>query len=157
MFHRNLLSHGPLERYVKLRVAHAPRIPGTFPPPPRFSDPDMYHDTCVTHVPWCMSGSLASCFLWSRWWGTRSRHSRRMRNRRFYVSGERPMGTHEKHRDEAWLLYTPGIREISPRFHEIFGQHLSTKRKIGPGKGNRIRTDLISLIYIHTCIIILQW
>ena len=22
------------------------------------SDPDMHHGTCVTHVPWCMSGSL---------------------------------------------------------------------------------------------------
>ena len=22
------------------------------------SDPGMHHDTCVTHVPWCMSGSL---------------------------------------------------------------------------------------------------
>ena len=33
-------------------------------PHPRFqgkplvSDPDMHHCTCVTHVPWCMSGSL---------------------------------------------------------------------------------------------------
>ena len=33
-------------------------------PHPRFqrkplvSDPDMHHGTCVTHVPWCMSGSL---------------------------------------------------------------------------------------------------
>ena len=25
---------------------------------PLVSDPDMYHGTCVTHVPWCMSGSL---------------------------------------------------------------------------------------------------
>ena len=25
---------------------------------PRVSDPDMHHGTCVTHVPWCMSGSL---------------------------------------------------------------------------------------------------
>ena len=25
---------------------------------PLFSDPDMHHGTCVTHVPWCMSGSL---------------------------------------------------------------------------------------------------
>ena len=26
--------HGPLTRYVKLRVAHAPGMPGTFSPPP---------------------------------------------------------------------------------------------------------------------------
>ena len=24
------------------------------------NDPGMHHDTCVTHVPWCMSGSLTS-------------------------------------------------------------------------------------------------
>ena len=55
--------HGPLARYVILWVAHAPGMPGTFSPPPRFSDPDMHHGTCVTHVPWCMSGSLTSSFL----------------------------------------------------------------------------------------------
>ena len=25
------------------------------------SDPSMHHFTCVTHVPWCMSGSLTRC------------------------------------------------------------------------------------------------
>ena len=50
----------------KIAGAHAPEMPGTFSPPPRVSDPDMHHGTCVTHVPWCMPGSLASGFLWSR-------------------------------------------------------------------------------------------
>ena len=59
--------YGPASRYVKLRVAHAPGMPGTFSQPLRASDPDMHHDTCVTHVPWCMPGSLTSSFLWSRW------------------------------------------------------------------------------------------
>ena len=27
---------------------------------PGLSDPDMHHGTCVTHVSWCMSGSLTS-------------------------------------------------------------------------------------------------
>ena len=40
--------------------AHAPGIPGTFSPPARVSDPDMHHGTCVTHVPWCMPGSLTN-------------------------------------------------------------------------------------------------
>ena len=80
-----------LARYVKLQVAHAPGMPGTFSPPPRVSDPDMQHGTCVTHVPWCMPGSLTSGFLWSWWQGKRSRHSRRMRSPKFYVSGKRPM------------------------------------------------------------------
>ena len=59
-------SHGLLAWYVKLRVAHAPWIPGTFSPPPRVNDPDMHHGTCMTHVPWCMPGSLTSGFLLSR-------------------------------------------------------------------------------------------
>ena len=93
-----VLAYGPLARYVKLRVAHAPRMPGTFSPPSRVSDPDMHHGTCITHVPWCMPGSLTTCFLWSRWQGKRSRHSRRMHNPQFYVSGKRPM-----------MLYSWGI------------------------------------------------
>ena len=95
----NGCPNGPLARYVNLRVAHAPGIPGipgTFSPPPRVSDPDMHHGTCVTHVPWCMSGSLTSGFLRSRWRGKRSRHSRR--NPQFYVSGKRPITT-------IWLEY----------------------------------------------------
>ena len=60
-------SHGPLVRYVKLRVVHAPGMAGTFSPPPRVSDPEMHHGTCVSHVPWCMPGSLTSGFPWSRW------------------------------------------------------------------------------------------
>ena len=55
----------------------------------RVSDPDMHHGTCVTHVPWCMPGSLTGGFLWSRWLGKRSRLSRCMRNPQFYVSGKR--------------------------------------------------------------------
>ena len=72
-------KHGPYARNVKLRVAHAP---GTFSPPPLIS---------VTHVPGCMPGSVISGFLWNQWQGKRSRHSRRMRNPQFYVSGKRPM------------------------------------------------------------------
>ena len=77
-------DHEPLARYVKIRVAH---VPGT----PRVMDPDMHHGTCVTHVPLCMSGSIASGFLWSRCREKHSRHSRRMRNPQFSLSGKRPM------------------------------------------------------------------
>ena len=65
-------------------------MPGTFSPPQRVSDTDIHHGTCVTHVPWCMSGSLTSGSLWSRWRGKRSRHSQRMHNPQEYVSGKRP-------------------------------------------------------------------
>ena len=88
---KELSNHRPLTRYVKLRVAQAPGISGTFSPPPRVSDPNMHHSTCVTQAPWCMPGLLTSGFLWSRWRGKGSRHCRRMRNQQFYVSGKRPM------------------------------------------------------------------
>ena len=45
---------------------------------------------CVS-VSSCMTGSLTSHFLWSRWRGKRPRHSRRMHNPQFYVSGKRTM------------------------------------------------------------------
>ena len=56
-------THGSLARYVKVRIAHAPGMQGTFSPPPWVSDPDMHHGTCVTHVPWCKPESLISGFL----------------------------------------------------------------------------------------------
>ena len=42
----------------------------------------------VTHVPWCLPGSLTHGFLRRRWWGKRSR---RIRNLQFYLSGKRPI------------------------------------------------------------------
>ena len=98
-------GYGPLARYLRLRVAHAPGMPGTYSPPPRVSDPDMHHSMCV--MPWCMSGSLTSGFLWSRWRGKCSRHSRRTRNTQFYVSGKRPM----------FLVQIQSIRPDYARLH----------------------------------------
>ena len=60
----NISSYnGPLARYVKLRVAHTPGMLGTVSPHRLqrkllVSYPGMHHGTCVTKVPWCMSGSL---------------------------------------------------------------------------------------------------
>ena len=84
-------QNGPLTRYTKLRVAHAPGMPATFPRhrlqrKPLVSDPDMHHGTCMTHVPWCMSGSL------NRGGGEKVPGiPGAMRNPQNYVSGERPM------------------------------------------------------------------
>ena len=63
----------------------------TFSALPRVSNPDVHHGKCVTHVPWCLPGSLTSSSLWCRWRGKRSRHSRCMRTAQFYVSGKRPI------------------------------------------------------------------
>ena len=76
----------------KLRVAHAPRMLGTFSPPLRASEPGIHDDTCMTHVPWCMPESLTSGFLWRCWRGNHYRQSRPMHNQQFYVSGKRPIG-----------------------------------------------------------------
>ena len=83
--------HGPLTRYAKLRVAHVPWMPGKFSPAPQVSDPDIHHGMCMTHMPWCMPGLLTSGFIWIRWRGKCSRHSRRMCNLQFCLSGKRPM------------------------------------------------------------------
>ena len=66
---RYCIYHGPLTRYVKLRMR--PECRGCFPRQTRVNDPDMHHGTCVTPT---------SGFHWIRWWGKRSRHSRCMRN-----------------------------------------------------------------------------
>ena len=73
-------SYGPLTRYVTLRVAHAPGMPGTFSPtadvkgnrkleiPARASR--TCHDACRDRLPASLRGK-------------RSRHSRRMRTHSF--------------------------------------------------------------------------
>ena len=92
-FGAEILFYGLLARCIKLRFAHAPRMPGTYSPPPRRSDPDMHLGMCWTHVPWCLPRSLTSGFLWNRRRGKGSWHSRRMRNPKFYVSGKRPINS----------------------------------------------------------------
>ena len=65
------------ERFPRHRLKRKPLI----------SDLGMHHGTCMTHVPWCISGSLPPVR------GKRSRHSRRMRTPQFCVSGKRPILT----------------------------------------------------------------
>ena len=55
------MQHGPLTRYVKLRVVHAPgAVHQELFPRHRLQRKLLVgdHGTCVTHVSWCMSGSL---------------------------------------------------------------------------------------------------
>ena len=66
-------------------------MPGTFSLPPQVSDPDMHHDTCVTHVPWWMPGSLISGFLWSRRWGETFPAFPVLAQPAIYVSSKRPV------------------------------------------------------------------
>ena len=68
-------------------------MPGTFSPPPRVSDSDINHGTCVTHVSWCMPGSLTSDFLWNRRRGKTFPAFLAHAQSAFYVSGKRPIAT----------------------------------------------------------------
>ena len=63
----------------------------SFPRHRRLAIPTCITARAVTHVPWCMPGSLTRGFLWSRWRGKYSRHSRRMHNPQFHVSGKGPL------------------------------------------------------------------
>ena len=70
-----IYARGPLARYLKLGVAHAPGIPGTILPPPRVTIP-----TCTTARAWRTCRDAY-----------RGRHSQRMRNTQFYSSGKMPI------------------------------------------------------------------
>ena len=81
--HLRCLRHGPLTRYVKLRVAHAPGMPGTFSPDAEFKGKrELAIPACITARAWrtcrdacrdCLPAVAGKC----------SRHSRRMRTRNF--------------------------------------------------------------------------
>ena len=85
----NTFVNWPLARYVKLWVAHAPGMSGTFSR--AVSDSGMHHGTCVTLMAWCMSGSLTNSFFGCRWRGKRFLHSWHMRNPQSFLSGKRPI------------------------------------------------------------------
>ena len=80
--------HGPLTKCVKLRVVHAPGMPGTFSPPPTSketaSQGPWHASRHVRHARVVMHVRMAN----QRWQEKRSRHSRHMRNPQFYVSGK---------------------------------------------------------------------
>ena len=84
-------SNGSPTRYVKLRIAHAPGMPGSFSPPPTSKDTASWRSQHASrHVRYAravMHVGIAN----PRWRGKRSRHSWRMHNPQFYVSGKRPM------------------------------------------------------------------
>ena len=81
--------HGPLTRYVKLRVAHAPGMPGTFSPPPTSKEAASQRSRHASRHVRDARAEMHVGIANPRWRGKRSRHSRRMRNPQFYVSGRR--------------------------------------------------------------------
>ena len=81
--------NGPLTRYAKLRVAHAPGIPGTFSPPrpskENASERSRHASQHVRRARAVMRVGIVNMR------GKRSWHSQRMRDPQFCVSGKRPM------------------------------------------------------------------
>ena len=86
--------HGPLTRYVKVRIAHAPGMQGTFSPPSTLkesaSKQSRQASRHVRHARAVMYVGIAN----PQWRGKRSRHSQRMRRPQLYVSGKRPIERH---------------------------------------------------------------
>ena len=81
--------NGPLTRYANLQIAHVSRMPGTLSPwstsrKPLVSDPCVHHARALMHL------GIAK----PRWREKRSRHSWRMRNPPFCISGKRSMPWH---------------------------------------------------------------
>ena len=113
---RNKQVHGPLTRYVKLRVRMRRECRECFPRHRGKAIPP-----CIT------ARASTSGFLWNRWGGgggggggERSRHSWCMRNPQFYVSGKRPMASTstriKKHiRDQ--YVYAPSQWEMALHYN----------------------------------------
>ena len=99
--------HGPLARYVKLRVRMRRECRERFPRHRRWAIP-----TCITARASrtcrdaCRDRQLSVSFEIGGG-GKRSRHSRRMRNLQFYVSGKRPMMAKHKWIYLWKLAYSP--------------------------------------------------
>ena len=83
------IQNGPLTRYVKLRVAHAPGMPGTFSPPPTSKENASQR---TRHPSRHVRDARAVMHVGISNLRGRGKRSRRMRNPQFYVSGKRPIG-----------------------------------------------------------------
>ena len=98
-------AHGPLTRYVKLQVAHAPGMPGTFSPAADFKG---YRKLAI---PACITARDARAVMhvgiaYLRWRGKRSRHSRRMRTRNFAYLARGPWPSLFPWSGYSWHLFT---------------------------------------------------
>ena len=108
--------HGPLARYANLRVRMRRECRERFPRHHRQAIP-----TCITARAWrtcrdaCRDRYLAVSFEIGGG-GKRSRHSRRMRNLQFYVSGKWPMGK--------WVKAVHAILYLS--YNSLWLQYVNT-------------------------------
>ena len=86
------------------------------------SDPGMHHNTCVTHIPWCRPGTDP------RWRGKLSRHSRRMRNPQFYLSGKRPVNRSLSSKRKYHIMLLP--RNDNKKKHNFCVLNHTTRKRL---------------------------
>ena len=84
-------EHGPVTRYVKLRFAHAPGMPGTFFRPLTSKETACYWSRHASRHVRDARGVMHVGIADPRWREKRSQYSRHMRNPQFYVYDKRPM------------------------------------------------------------------
>ena len=75
--------HGPLTRYGKSQVAHAPGMPGTFPPRPTSKETASKRSRLASRHVRRACAVMHVGITYPRWRGKRSRHSRRMHTHNF--------------------------------------------------------------------------
>ena len=84
-------QRGPLTRYVKLRVVHAPGMQGTFSPPPTSKETASKRSRHASRHVRVARAVMHVGIANPRWRGKCSRYSWRMHNPQFCVSGKRPI------------------------------------------------------------------
>ena len=100
--------------------------------------------TCITTRAGCMPESLTSSFLWSQWREKRSRHSRRMRNPQFKVSGKRPIDDISK-----LIQVMAWCRQATSHCLNQICLTMVTFDKNTLGNGNPFRRKLIQWSYLR--------
>ena len=143
---------GILQRYIKLWVARALEMSGTFSRPWWVSDLDMHHGTCMKNVPWCMRGSLTSSCLWNLWQGKLCPHSSACTTDKFTYLVRGPC---KRMRTWWWYsvfmliftteyqLYAKTIEEVdvtAPVFHVCITSHINLHYSIMMSQ-NQVRKD----------------
>ena len=83
--------NGPLTRYVKLQVAHAPGIPGTFPPPPTSKETASKRSRRASRHVRDASGVMHVGIAYPRWRGKTFPAFPAHAHPQFYVYGKRPI------------------------------------------------------------------
>ena len=87
-------SNGPLARYVTLRVAHAPGMPGTFPPPPISKETASKRSRHATRYVRSACAVMHVEIVDPRWRGKRSRHPGACATRNFTYLSRGPWVNH---------------------------------------------------------------